>query len=231
VVPSRPDDTLSADGLPYRGVLEVRPGEEGLTVVNVINLEDYLKGVVPNELSPDAFPQREALKAQAVAARTYVLRNRGGYSAHGYDICATPSCQVYRGKSTEKAMATQAVDETRGTIATYAGSMINALYTSTCGGHTETGSNIFEGEGVPYLVGVSCAPEREAWATIDTTAAPRLATSRTSTARRRCWSVSTCCPRRCTRRRPSSRRRRRRSCATGSAGSCRPSSASRARRR
>jgi stage II sporulation protein D len=70
-------------------------------------------------------------------------------------------------------MATQAVDETRGTIATYAGSMINALYTSTCGGHTETGSNIFEGEGVPYLVGVSCAPEREAWATIHTTSTPR----------------------------------------------------------
>jgi stage II sporulation protein D len=173
VVPAQPEDTLSADGMPYRGVLEVRPGQAGLTVVNVINLEDYLKGVVPNELSPDAFPQIEALKAQAVAARTYVLRNRGGYASRGYDICATPSCQVYRGKSTEKAMSTQAVDETRGTIASYQGSLINALYTSTCGGHTETGSNIFEGSGVPYLVGVSCAPEREAWATIHTTAAPR----------------------------------------------------------
>jgi stage II sporulation protein D len=173
VVPSRSEDTLSADGLTYRGVLEVRPGEVGLTVVNVVNLEDYLKGVVPNELSPDAFPQLEALKAQAVAARTYVLRNRGGYAAHGYDICATPSCQVYRGKSTEKAMSTQAVDDTRGMIASYQGALINALYTSTCGGHTETGANIFEGEDVPYLVGVSCAPEREAWATIHTTAAPR----------------------------------------------------------
>ncbi len=173
VVPSRSEDTLSADGLTYRGVMEVRPGESGLTVVNVVNLEDYLKGVVPNELSPDAFPQLEALKAQAVAARTYVLRNRGGYAAHGYDICATPSCQVYRGKSTEKAMSTQAVDDTRGMIASYQGALINALYTSTCGGHTETGANIFEGEDVPYLVGVSCAPEREAWATIHTTAAPR----------------------------------------------------------
>jgi stage II sporulation protein D len=173
ILPAKADDTLSADAMPYRGVLEVKPGEAGLTVVNVVNLEDYLKGVVPNELSPDAFPQLEALKAQAVAARTYVLRNRGGYSSKGYDICATPSCQVYRGKSTEKALSTQAVDETRGTIASYQGSLINALYTSTCGGHTETGSNIFEGAGVPYLVGVSCAPEREAWATIHTTAAPR----------------------------------------------------------
>ena len=173
VVPAQPDDTLSADGMTYRGVMEVRPGEAGLTLVNVVNLEDYLKGVVPNELSPDAFPQIEALKAQAVAARTYVLRNRGGYSSRGYDICATPSCQVYRGKSTERPLSTQAVDETRGTIASYQGALINALYTSTCGGHTETGSNIFEGSGVPYLVGVSCAPEREAWATIHTTAAPR----------------------------------------------------------
>jgi stage II sporulation protein D len=173
VVPAQPEDTLSTDGMPYRGVIEVRPGESGLTVVNVINIEDYLKGVVPNELSPDSFPQLEALKAQAVAARTYVLRNRGGYASRGYDICATPSCQVYRGKSTERALSTQAVDETRGTTAAYQGSLINALYTSTCGGHTETGANIFEGEDVPYLVGVSCAPEREAWATIHTTAAPR----------------------------------------------------------
>jgi stage II sporulation protein D len=173
VVPAQPEDTLAADGMTYRGVMEVRPGEAGLTVVNVVNIDDYLKGVVPNELSPDSFPQIEALKAQAVAARTYVLRNRGGYSSRGYDICATASCQVYRGKSTERGLSTQAVDETRGTIAAYQGALINALYTSTCGGHTETGSNIFEGSGVPYLVGVSCAPEREAWATIHTTAAPR----------------------------------------------------------
>jgi stage II sporulation protein D len=173
VVPAQPEDTLSADGVPYRGVMEVRPGESGLNVVNVVNIEDYLRGVVPNELSPDSFPQLEALKAQAVAARTYVLRNRGQFAAGGYDICATPACQVYRGKSTERAMSTQAVDDTRGVIAAYQGALINALYTSTCGGHTETGSNIFEGEDVPYLVGVSCAPEREAWATIHTAAAPR----------------------------------------------------------
>ena len=106
VVPAQPEDTLSADGMPYRGVLEVRPGEAGLTVVNVINLEDYLKGVVPNELSPDAFPQLEALKAQAVAARTYVAAQPRAATRHaGYDICATPSCQVYRGKSTEKALS------------------------------------------------------------------------------------------------------------------------------
>ena len=69
-----------------------------LTVVNVVNLEDYLRGVVPNELAPRAFPQIEALKAQAVAARTYALAHLGDYSSKGYDVCATAACQVYRGR-------------------------------------------------------------------------------------------------------------------------------------
>ncbi|HET7746220.1 MAG TPA: SpoIID/LytB domain-containing protein [Vicinamibacteria bacterium] len=172
VLPAAAGELLSVDGVPYRGVFEVRPGGEGIVVVNVLNIEDYLRGVVPNELSPHAFPALEALKAQAIAARTYVLRNRGGYRAQGYDICATPACQVYRGRSTEHPLADRAVQETRGLAAFHRGQLINALYTSTCGGHTETGSNIFEGEATPYLLGVSCAPEREAWTTLKSASVP-----------------------------------------------------------
>src|SRR6185436_6514592 len=139
IVPALQQEELSVDGEPYRGVLEVRLGEGGLTLVNVLNIEDYLRGVVPNELSPLAYPQIEALKAQAIAARTYALRNMGQFAAKGYDICATPACQVYRGKSTENPLSDQAVDETRGTTAAYRGQLINALYTSTCGGHPEDG--------------------------------------------------------------------------------------------
>ncbi len=77
-------ELLLADATPYRGLLEVRPAEKGrLTVVNVVNLEDYVRGVVPNELSPQAFPQIEALKAQAVAARTYALSHVGDYASKG----------------------------------------------------------------------------------------------------------------------------------------------------
>jgi stage II sporulation protein D len=171
--PVRSTETLLVDATPYRGILEVRAGTPGtLTVVNILNLEDYLKGVVPNELSPTAFGELEALKAQAVAARTYALRNMGGYAAKGYDICATPACQVYRGKSTENPLSDQAVEETRGMTAAYRGQLINALYTSTCGGHTEDGGNIFDGEELPYLRGVVCAPEQIAWSTIRTTTAP-----------------------------------------------------------
>jgi peptidoglycan hydrolase-like amidase len=173
LIPVGPEETLAADGLSYRGYLEARAGEAGLTVINVLGIEDYLRGVVPNELSPTAFPALEGLKAQAVAARTYVLRNRGQFAARGYDICATPTCQVYGGRSTENPLSDRAVEETRGTVAYYRGSLINALYTSTCGGHTETGANIFEGEPTPYLVGVTCAAEREAWASIRTAARPQ----------------------------------------------------------
>ena len=175
LVPARAGDFLAADGIRYRGFLRVRPGESGtVTVINVLNLEDYVKGVVPNELSPQVFPQIEALKAQAVAARTYTLRNMGIYEARGYDICATPACQMYRGQSSEQPLSTQAVDETAGLVGAHGGALINALYTSTCGGHTEDVENIFEGHGepAPYLRGVACVPEQGAWTTIRTSRAP-----------------------------------------------------------
>jgi stage II sporulation protein D len=171
VLPAREGELLSVDGTPYRGILEVRANESGtLTVVNIVHVEDYLRGVVPNELSPVSFPQLEALKAQAVAARTYALRNRGQFQSKGYDLCDTPACQVYRGASSEHATTDQAVLETRGLVARYQGAFINALYTSTCGGHTEDGANVFEGEAEPYLKGVACLPESAAWTTLRTAA-------------------------------------------------------------
>jgi stage II sporulation protein D len=160
VQPADAADLLHADATPYRGVLEVLPAEEGrLTVVNVVPLEDYLRGVVPNELAPEAFPQIEALKAQAVAARSYVLAHLGDYASRGYDVCATAACQVYRGSASEHPLTDRAVLETRGLVATWRGRPIHAFYTSTCGGHTEEGTAVFE-DGAPYLRGVACPTER-----------------------------------------------------------------------
>jgi stage II sporulation protein D len=162
VLPAVVSEPLSADATPYRGYLEVRAAAGALSVVNVVNVEDYVRGVVPNELSPLAAPEPEAMKAQAVAARTYALRNRGEYASKGYDLCATPACQVYRGLSTEHPLADRAVAETRGLLVRYRGVPINALYTSACGGHTEDGENVFEGgRAKPYLRGVLCPPERQ----------------------------------------------------------------------
>lgn len=147
---------LAVDGRTYRGTLEVFGNtRHTLTVVNELPLEDYLRGVVPNELSPSTFGQIEALKAQAVAARTYIYRNLGQYANEGYDVCSTDSCQVYAGASSEDPLSTQAVLDTRGTIAIYDGKPINALYSSTCGGRTEDAANIFN-EKIPYLVSVPC---------------------------------------------------------------------------
>jgi stage II sporulation protein D len=144
---------------PYRGRIEVFANRRGsLTVVNVIGLEDYVKGVVPNELS---FPALEALKAQAIAARTYALKNRDQFASEGFDLLPTTRSQVYGGLTTETTLTTRAVDETRGVVATYNGEPINALYTSTCGGRTEDVENIFN-DAVPYLRARECVAEIKA---------------------------------------------------------------------
>jgi stage II sporulation protein D len=147
---------------PYRGRIEVFANTRGaLTVVNVLGLEDYVKGVVPNELSPGGFPSLEAQKAQAIAARTYALRNRGQFMSQGYDLLPTTRSQVYRGLTSEHSLSSRAVDETRGMIATSNGEPINALYTSTCGGRTEDSENIFN-DTVSYLKARECSAEGRA---------------------------------------------------------------------
>ncbi|MBA4124877.1 MAG: SpoIID/LytB domain-containing protein [Acidobacteria bacterium] len=144
------------NGKAYRGRIEVFVNSRGsLTVVNAVSLEDYLLGVVPNELS---LPAIEAQKAQAVAARTYAIANIGQFGTQGFDLLPTVRSQVYRGFSSESKMGTQAVLETRGIVATYKGKPINAMYTSTCGGRTENSENIFEFN-EPYLRGVECSLE------------------------------------------------------------------------
>ncbi|MCA1635985.1 MAG: SpoIID/LytB domain-containing protein [Acidobacteria bacterium] len=153
-------DPVRFNEKPYRGRLEVFANTRGtLTVVNELSLEEYVRGVVPNELSPGGFPALEALKAQAVAARTYALSNLGRYQADGFDLLPTTRSQVYGGRSTEHPLTDRAVAETRGRVATFDGKPINALYTSTCGGHTENGENIFGGDPVPYLRAHECALE------------------------------------------------------------------------
>ena len=144
------------NGKAYRGRLEVFVNSRGsLTVVNVVPLEEYLLGVVPSELS---LPQLEAQKAQAVAARTYAVANLNNYGSKGFDLVPTVWSQVYKGVAIETRMGTQAVNETRGLVATYNGKPINAYYTSTCGGRTENSENIFD-TAEPYLRGVECSLE------------------------------------------------------------------------
>ncbi len=143
----------------YHGRLRLRASGGELLVVNQLNLESYLRGVLPAEMGPAQFPELEALKAQAVAARTYAVAHLGDHDDEGYDLCASPACQVYRGADAHHPLSDRAVEETAGLIAAYDGRPIDAMYTSTCGGHTEDAELLFPDRAQPYLRGVACSWE------------------------------------------------------------------------
>jgi len=151
------DDGIRLDNGRYRGRVLVYLNDRGtLNLINELSLEDYLRGVVPNEMGPKVYNQLDALKAQAVAARTYTVRTLGEFADEGYDICATPRCQVYRGMDGEDPLSDQAIRETAGEVLVYGGEAIDALYSSTCGGHTEDVAVMFPLKVAPYLRGVPC---------------------------------------------------------------------------
>jgi stage II sporulation protein D len=144
----------------YRGRVRARVAGDQILVINELNLEGYLKGVVPVEMGPSQFPELAALKAQSVAARTYAVAHLGDHDDEGWDLCDTPACQAYYGRSAEHPLSNRAVEETAGLVAAYNRQPIDAMYTSTCGGHTEDASLLFDGRAQPYLVAVSCAWDR-----------------------------------------------------------------------
>jgi stage II sporulation protein D len=150
-------DTVTIDKQPYRTSARLFINPRGLlNVINELNLEDYLLGVVPAEMGPSIYDEVEALKAQAVAARTYAIRNLRQFESEGYDICPGPACQAYKGFAAEHELSTRAVRETAGLIATYEGKPIDALYSATCGGETSDVATMFPGRSEPYLKRAKC---------------------------------------------------------------------------
>jgi len=139
----------------FRGTIELSAADIGLggfTVVNTVTLEEYLYSVVPSEMF-SSWPM-EALKAQAVAARSEAMRKLGRHKNDGFDFCPEVHCQSYYGVERETATTRAAVDETCGIIMTYNGKPVDAIYSSTCGGHTQ--DNIFgDGTPIPYLKGIT----------------------------------------------------------------------------
>ena len=127
-----------------------------LNLINELSLENYIRGVVPREMGPNIYGEIEALKAQAVAARTYTVRNLEEFGGEGYDICATPRCQVYGGLDDEHPMSDEAVAATAGQVLVYGDDLVDALYSATCGGHTENVEIIFPLKHYDYLRGVPC---------------------------------------------------------------------------
>ncbi len=159
-LPSSKADLLRLDGKPYRGIFDLSLNKNGrITAVNQLGIEDYLPGVVPAEISPTTYPEFSALAAQAIAARTYALKNVGRFTAEGFDLTADVRTQVYGGVALEKQATNEAVRRTHGLAIYFQGEPINAMYSSTCGGKTEDFSNVFDGTPVPYLTSVFCTVE------------------------------------------------------------------------
>jgi stage II sporulation protein D len=137
----------------YRGALEAVPTESragSLNVVNALTVDNYVKGVIPNE-SPPSWPAAE-LKAQAVASRSFALT--AGVGGNGFDLYADTRSQVYKGLESEYESSDAAAEETRGQVVMYGGHVAETLFSACSGGHTESIQNVFGGPAIPYLQGV-----------------------------------------------------------------------------
>ncbi len=156
VRPERATDLVVVGGRRYRGEALLARGSVGVTVVNRVPLEAYLLSVVALELGFRNPTDRQAVLAQAVAARTYAMRYRGRREALGFDVFPTDADQVYSGVDSELPEVTEAVRATTGEILTWNGRPIEALFHSTCGWSTEAADQVFQNRGdTPYLRAVS----------------------------------------------------------------------------
>lgn len=151
-IASKNGGTLLIDSVEYRGsVIFIRQDASDMTVISKVSMNEYLYSVTPSEIP--AGSGLEALKAQAVCARTYAVQNSGRHASMGFSLCDSQHCQVYKGVSWEKDSTTQAVNETNKQVLTYDGKIITAVYSASCGGRTEDVENVW-GSPYPYLKSV-----------------------------------------------------------------------------
>jgi stage II sporulation protein D len=148
------ESPLVVDNEPYRGSIELHNILGKIHVINVLKIHEYLYGVVPCEIISSW--GIEALKAQAVAARTYTYHNLLSKPKSIFDLDATTNFQLYKGISVEKESTNRAVDETSGKIAVYNGKPVIAFFHSTCGGRTSDDKYVWNGDGQEYLKSVKC---------------------------------------------------------------------------
>jgi stage II sporulation protein D len=145
--------SIAIGGTSYRGALEVVPTDSdagSLNAINAVPVDQYVKGVIPNE-SPASWPAA-ALEAQAVAARSYALSTQ--VEGNGFDLYADTRSQVYDGLDSEAPSSNRAADATRGQVVMYGGKIAQTYFSACSGGHTESVQNVFFGPPIPYLVGV-----------------------------------------------------------------------------
>jgi len=164
IEPAQQGEFVRVGGKDYRGVVEVRRSAGGLVVIDQLSFEEYLGGVVAAELGVSDDQSFEAVKAQAVIARTYAVKNLGRNRRLGFDLLATVSDQRYDGVAGETPVAWRALAETRGEIVSFGGAAIDAFFHSTCGGRTAAGTEVFPNADRPYLRSVrDTDPSGQAW--------------------------------------------------------------------
>ena len=146
------DGVISIGGIRYRGYVNLLKGNGAYNVINHINVEKYLNGVLPKEF-PTSAPL-ESIKAQAVTARGFAYSNMNKHITEGFNLCDTVHCQVYAGYDAEHPNSNRAIEETKGMVVTYNGSIAETVYHSNSGGHTASSENVWRSPR-PYLVGVS----------------------------------------------------------------------------
>jgi len=146
---------LSVDSKPYRGNVAFSGTDSGLSVVNVVKIDDYLRGVVPLEIGTTSPADSAAVQAQAVTARSYAYIHLSTDARQAYDVTGGTLDQVYGGVAVETPVASEAVESTRTQVLKFAGRVVNAPYHSTCGGSTAAASEIWRSNDEPYLQRVS----------------------------------------------------------------------------
>lgn len=148
---------IFANKKPYRGYLTVnKTGKDKINIINVLPVEDYIKGVLPKEASPGW--HIESLKAQAAISRTYTLANFNKHSSQGFDMCSTTHCQVYGGAGVEAVSCNKAVSATKREVLTYNEKLAQTVFHANCGGHTEDPKYVWNwtASTPEYLKGVKC---------------------------------------------------------------------------
>ncbi len=153
--PSDPSGRVSYDDKDYRGEFLIIPSplREGVTLVNQVDLESYLCGVVPWEIGRHGKEKKSALAAQAVAARTYTISHLGSRRQQGFDVYASVMDQVYKGSRHEDPLCNKAIEETAGLVLMSDGKLVDAYYSACCGGHGSRVDLVWPRKSESYLVG------------------------------------------------------------------------------
>jgi stage II sporulation protein D len=146
---------LSVGGAPYRGDIAIYATDTSVAVVNVVKIDDYLRGVVPLEIGTKADADSAAVQAQAVTARSYAYIHLSRDPGRFYDVTGGEFDQVYRGVAAETQVASEAVESTRMLVLKYGDRVVNAPYHSTCGGSSASASEVWRSDDEPYLHPVS----------------------------------------------------------------------------